>query len=132
MRRARARSPVLFRVVILVSLTCLPSSLVACRRPTGPFRDERIPKGSGWQCWTGRCDRVCRGLPGPPDDTGFAPEPACARPRAAFCTTYELHREPHWECFDTQVSCEANQRHYVAEAREGRDYAAVSRCTELP
>lgn len=118
--------------VKLFALLGVLSLLSACRRPTGPFRDERVPKGAGWHCWTGRCDRVCRGLPGPPDSTGIAPEPACAQPKTAFCTTYELHREPHWECFDTQVSCEANQRHYEAEAKQGRDYSSVSRCTELP
>jgi hypothetical protein len=122
----------------LVSLSLILLSFVACRRPTASLRAERIPKGTGWHCWTGRCDRVCRGLPGPPDGTGFAPKPVCADPKTAFCITYDmgtkyqLELEPHWECFDTRVSCEANQRHYVADAKQGRDYWAVSPCTELP
>ena len=122
----------------LLALSCLLLLVCACRRSTDSFRDERIPRGSGWQCSMGRCDRTCIGLPGPPDSTGFAPEPACSKPKTAFCVTYDmggtfqLEREPHWECFDTRESCEGNQRHYVAEARGGRDYAGVSPCTELP
>jgi hypothetical protein len=45
--------------------------------------------------------------------------------------TYVLEREPHWECFDLQQSCEGNRRHYIEEAENDRDYALVSPCTEL-
>lgn len=121
-----------------IALACVLLALCGCRSPTGSFRAERVPKGTGWQCWMGRCDRVCLGLPGPPDSTGFTPEPTCSQPKSAFCVTYDmgtthqLDREPHWECFDTRQSCEGNQRRYVEEARQRRDYASVSPCTELP
>jgi hypothetical protein len=97
--------------------------------PTAPFAADRIPAGS-WQCWMGRCDRRCNGMPGAAMVDGAHPEPVCARPKVAFCTTYTLQKDPHWECFPERVSCEANQRHYAAEAGSGRDYSAVSACTE--
>lgn len=71
-------------------------------------------------------------MPGPPDDHGFAPEPSCNRLPRAFCTTFSLGVDAHWECFETRESCQGNQRHYEAEAKRGGDYSAVAPCTEIP
>lgn len=87
--RDRSPGPAFSAAIRLIALSCLLLPLSACRRPTGSFKAERIPKGSAWHCWMGRCDRACRGVPGPADATGFAPEPVCAKPKTAFCITYE-------------------------------------------
>lgn len=117
----------------LAAFLLVVSTVLACgKSASGELAADRIPPGTGWQCWTGRCDRICRGMPGAETADGRHPEPVCERPKTAFCTTYRLSKEPHWECFPDRTSCEANQRHYLSEATAGDHYADVSPCTELP
>ena len=128
------RAPLLCFVLLSVAMGCRkePTTNTTNGAPLAAFAGDRIPAGPGWQCSSGHCFRTCMGLPGAMMADGRAPEPTCARPEHAYCTTFTSSKAAQWECFPERVTCEANQRHYASEAQAGRDFSAVSPCTELP